>query len=113
MANAPKRHDETIRRDGLSIAQSNYQLGMIIYTLVAAMVATLIYQNTGDTRVLYWLVIMTALSVVCTIIFQRRQKVSPFDKTSRTATRDSLFQIGLILPHSVIFAYTWPLAPPH
>jgi len=52
--------------------------------------------------VLYWLVIMTALSVVCTIIFQRRQKVSPFD---RTATRDSLFQIGLILPHSVIFAY--------
>lgn len=94
---------EALYRKQLDLVRSHYVQGVIAYTLVCIMLATMVYKATSDQRAAVWAGVMVIESIICVTIFLIGR--------GRYLGRDTVFDTRLVLTMIVIQCVTYSYLP--
>lgn len=88
-----------MRRE-FTLTQRNYLPGMWAYNVICGLIALFTYHSTQSKNVIYWLIIMTALSVLGTLIMRQRRHSIGLDPR-----KDARIILALMTAHCVTYSY--------
>jgi len=88
-----------MRRE-FSLTQRNFLPGMWVYNLICALVTLLIYHDTQSKFVIYWLIVMTTVSILGTVTLQSRSRYR-----GQQLKKDGRIILAVMTTHCFMYSY--------